>query len=49
MLGAMDSADNDGVGSLFLAHRGHGAFAAPLWQDGTPKRIHVNDVQVRYG
>ena len=44
--GAMENADQDGVGSLFMAHRGHGAFAAPLWLDGTPRRVTVNDLQV---
>lgn len=34
--GAVDNANRDGVGALFLAHRGHGAFAAPLWVEQPP-------------
>ncbi len=40
--GAAGRSDSTGTGCLFLAHRGHGAFAAPLSSDGKPERIHVN-------
>jgi hypothetical protein len=34
-----------GRGCLFLAHRGRGAYAAALWDAGSPlERIHVDDV-----
>eukprot|EP00877_Chromochloris_zofingiensis_P002003 jgi/Chrzof1/11803/Cz06g10200.t1 len=43
--GAAGRSDTAGVGCLFLAHRGHGAYASSLWDDSSPlERIHVNDV-----
>ena len=44
--GAAGRSDEEGVGVLFLAHRGAGAYSTGLWGDGRSlTRIHVKDTQ----
>eukprot|EP00195_Chlamydomonas_chlamydogama_P016354 CAMPEP_0202900884 /NCGR_PEP_ID=MMETSP1392-20130828/12088_1 /ASSEMBLY_ACC=CAM_ASM_000868 /TAXON_ID=225041 /ORGANISM="Chlamydomonas chlamydogama, Strain SAG 11-48b" /LENGTH=363 /DNA_ID=CAMNT_0049587341 /DNA_START=170 /DNA_END=1261 /DNA_ORIENTATION=- len=43
--GAMGRAGDSDVGCLFLAHKGQGAYAAPLWDESAePVRVHVASV-----
>jgi hypothetical protein len=42
--GAAERSDEEGVGVLFLAHRGAGAYSTGLWGDARQlTRIHVKD------